>query len=75
MAAIVVIPTDHNMTVEFEGRRVHTNRVQLVFARGALKLHLAGLRHKTSPVTFLNQVFSTRKTAKFWKDYLEQILA
>jgi hypothetical protein len=75
MAATVVIPTDHNMIITFEGRQVHTNRVQLVFARGALKLHLAGLRHKTNPVTFLNRVFSTRKTAKFWKEYLDQVLA
>jgi hypothetical protein len=75
MTATVIYPGDHVITVEFEGREVRTNKVQLVFAKSAIKLHLAGLRHKTSPVAFLNRTFGTRRTAKFWQQYLEQVLA
>ena len=75
MTATVIYPGDHVITVTFEGREVSTNRVQLVFAKSAVKLHLTGLRHKTSPVAFLNRTFGTRKTAKFWQQYLEEVLA
>jgi hypothetical protein len=71
----VIHPSDHFITLNFEGREVRTNRVQLVFARSAVKLHLIGIRHKTSPVAFLNRTFGTRKTALFWQQYLENVLA
>ncbi len=71
----VIHPADHAITLEFEGREVRTNRVQLVFAKAAIRLHLAGMRHKSCPVTFLNRTFGTRRTAKFWQQYLEGVLA
>jgi hypothetical protein len=73
--ATVIIPSDHAMTVTFEGREIRTNRIQLLATQKMLKLHLAGIRFKLGPVTFLNQVFRTRKTAKFWQSYLDQLLA
>jgi hypothetical protein len=73
--ATVIIPSEHAITLTFEGRTVHTNRVQLVAARHMLRLHTVGIRNKVSPVTFLNRVFDTRKTAKFWQAYLADILA
>jgi hypothetical protein len=75
MTATVIYPGDHVITVEFEGREVRTNKVQLVFAKSAIRLHLAGMRHRVSPVAFLNNTFGTRRSAKFWQQYLEQILA
>jgi hypothetical protein len=71
----VIHPADYAITLEFEGREVRTNRVKLVFAKSALRLHLAGMRHRVSPVTFLNRTFGTRRTAKYWKQYLDQVLA
>jgi hypothetical protein len=71
----VIHPADHAITLEFEGREVRTNRVQLVFAKSAIRLHLAGMRHRVSPVKFLNHTFGTRRTAKFWQQYLDQVLA
>jgi len=71
----VIYPVDHVITLDFEGREVRTNKVQLVFAKSAIKLHLAGLRHRACPVTFLNRTFGTRRTAKFWQQYLEGVLA
>lgn len=75
MSAIVIRPSDHAITLTFEGREVRTNKVQLVFAKSAVKLHLLGIRHRASPVTFLNRTFGTRRTAKFWQQYLEGVLA
>jgi hypothetical protein len=75
MTATVIYPGDHVITVEFEGREVRTNKVQLVFAKSAIRLHLAGIGMKSSPVTFLNRTFGTRRSAKFWQQYLEQVLA
>jgi hypothetical protein len=71
----VIHPGDHAVTLDFEGREVRTNRVQLVFAKSAIRLHLVGIHSKPSPVTFLNRVFGTRRTAKFWQQYLEGVLA
>lgn len=73
--ATVICPSDHDIALDFEGREVRTNKVQLVFARSAIKLHLLGMRHRACPVTFLNRTFSTRRTAKFWQQYLEGVLA
>ena len=73
--ATVIRPSDHAITVTFEGREVQTNRVQLVFAKSAIRLHLAGIRHRSCPVTFLNRTFGTCRTAKFWQQYLEGVLA
>jgi hypothetical protein len=73
--ATVIIPSDHAMTVTFEGREIRTNRVQLLAAHKMLKLHMAGIQFKLGPVTFLNRLFQTRKTAIFWKFYLDQLLA
>ena len=75
MSATVICPSDHAITLTFEGREVRTNKVQLVFAKSAIKLHLAGIRMKSSPVRFLNHAFGTRRTAKFWQQYLEGVLA
>lgn len=75
MTATVIYPSDHTITLDFEGREVRTNKVQLVFAKSAIKLHLAGIGMKSSPVTFLNRTFGTRRTAKFWQQYLDQVLA
>ena len=75
MTATVIYPGDHVITLDFEGREVRTNKVQLVFAKSAVKLHLLGIRSKSSPVRFLNRTFGTRRTAKFWQQYLEGVLA
>lgn len=75
MSATVIYPGDHVVTLEFEGREVRANKVQLVFAKSAIKLHLAGIRMKSSPVKFLNHTFGTRQTAKFWQQYLDRVLA
>ena len=73
--ATVICPADHAITLTFEGREIRTNRVQLVFSMAAIKLHLAGIRHRVSPVSFLNRTFGTRRTAKFWQQYLAGVLA
>jgi hypothetical protein len=73
--ATVIIPSDYAMTLTFEGREVRTNRIQLLAAQKMLKLHLAGIRFKLGPVTFLNRLFGTRRRATFWKFYLDQLLA
>ena len=73
--ATVIRPAEHAITLTFEGRPVNTNRVQLLAAQKMLKLHLLGIKFKLGPVTFLNRVFNTRKTAKFWQAYLADILA
>lgn len=73
--ATVIIPSEHAMTLTFEGREIRTNRVQLMAARRILSLHMAGIGFKLSPVTFLNRLFGTRRRATFWKLYLDQLLA
>ena len=75
MSATVIIPSEHAMVVAFEGREIRTNRVQLLTAQKMLKLHMVGIQFKLGPVTFLNRLFQTRKTAIFWKSYLDQLLA
>ena len=73
--ATVIYPGDHYLTLDFQGREVRANKLQLAFARNAIRLHLAGIRMKSSPVKFLNHTFGTRQTAKYWQQYLDQVLA
>lgn len=75
MSCTVIVPSEHVVSVTFEGREIVTNLVQLMTAYRMLKLHRVGIQFKLSPVTFLNRLFGTRKTATFWQSYLESILA
>lgn len=74
MSCTVIIPSDYNVTLTFQGREVKTNLVQLASAQKMLKLHRVGIQFKLSPVTFLNRLFGTRKSAKFWQGYLKGVL-
>jgi hypothetical protein len=72
--ATVIHPGDHAMTIEFNGRTIATNRVQLMAARHMLKIHVAGMRNKVSPIGFMNRLMGERHTAAYWLKYLDSIL-
>ena len=74
MTATVVHPTDHAMTITVGGREIATNRIQLIFARRAMRLHITGIRFKVSPVAFMYKLTGERRTARAWLTFLDSVL-